>query len=330
MTEQPATIEQPVSWLTEHQREHCAGAAALSTFQGMISDEIFLPQSAAEHADPAQLVLAMTAWADALLNQAYFLPGEFAQEALWSYYAHDYVAQAKTGGHAQYFANRGGDEIALRCCGSGLKSMLADPHLELFNTLVRLQRSKPRVARRLAAQLGQRSVSAAVRELDRRLAELEQREPLMPRHKAWLKSLRKIRIVPDAEMNQQLNRVAASNALFTQRRVEAERARAESMRSDPAHRAVKELCDMAGLQFAGLRARGHAPMRTLWPEGPDSRGYVFRVETNRGARFALIYTEGRVFKRRLAVLIEQGGALPLGSLTLSSEDYRAILPATAS
>lgn len=317
---------EPVSWLVQHQRGQYSGATPLSTFQGLVCDEIVLPQSAADNADPAQLVLAADAWVDAMLNQVHFLPGEFAQEALWSFYARDYLAQVQAGGHEQYYANRGGDEVALYCAGAALKSMLADPHLELFNLLVRLKRLKPSAARKHATQHGYRSVKAALKDLDRRFAALEEEEPLTPRHKTWIKSLRKLKLASDAEMTQHLVRIARANPLFPQRKQEAERLRDARMRDEPSFRAVKTLCDMAGLRLHGLQPIGYAPMRSAWPDGPDARAYGFRAETDKGPRTALFYSEGRLFKRRLAVLVEQGGGLPLGSLTLTNSEFAAVTP----
>ncbi len=329
-TETPvALIEQPVPWLVEYQRTQCSGASPLTTFQGLICDEIVLPQSAADHNDPAQLVLAADAWVEALLGQAFFLPGEFAQEALLSYYVRDYLTQVTAGGHAQYYANRGGDELALKCAGAGLKSMLADPHLELFNLLMRLKRLKPAASRKLAQQKGYRTPAAAMHDLDKKFAALEAQEPLTPRQKTWLKSLRKLKLVPDADMTGHLQRVAQSNALIARRKMEADRLRAEKLRSEPSFRAVKALCDMAGVQITGIRMLGFTPMRTAWPDGPDARAYVFRVETDKGPRAALFYREGRFFKRYLSVLVVQGGGLPVGSLALTAADYAAIVPKDA-
>jgi hypothetical protein len=326
-TEPPVeTIEQPVPWIVQYQRAQCDGGSPLTTFQGLLADEIVLPQSAADHGDPEQLVLAADAWADALLSQALFLPGEFAQEALWSYYARDYLVQVRVGGHAQYYANRGGDEIAIRCAGAGLKSMVADPHLELLNLLVRLKRAKPSAARKIAADKGYRSAQAALKDLDKRFAELEAKEPLTPRHKTWLKSLRKVKLMPDAEMTGQLQRVAQLNPLIGRRKMEVDRVRAERLRSEPSFRAVKALCDMAGVQITGLRTLGFAPMRSAWPDGPDLRGYIFRADTDKGPRAAVFYREGALFKRYLSVLVEQGGGLPVGSLALTKPDYEAIVP----
>lgn len=323
----PAETPEPGGWLAEYQRAHCKGRSALDTFQGVLSDEIVLPQGAADHGDPEQLVLAARAWADALLNQAYFLPGEFAQEALWSFHVHDYFTQARAAGHAQYFANRGRDEIALNCCRAGLKSMLADPHLEQFDLMVQLNSADARAARKIAAQAGYKSAAMALRDLDKRLAQLEEEEPLIPRHKMWLKSLRKVQFAPDAEMNQHLNRVASANRLWRQRKQEADFIRAESERNDPAHQTAKTLCEMAGLKFAGLRVGGFTPLRTVWARGPERNAYAFRVETERGPRTALFYVDGGLRKRRRVVLIEEGQDQPLSELELTIEAFAAIVPA---
>jgi hypothetical protein len=285
-----------------------------------------LPESAAANTEPLQLVLACNAWVEALQDQLFFIPGEFAPEALWSFYVHDYISQAKAGGHAQYFAARGGDELALRCCAAGLKSMLADPHLELFNLMVRLRRGSRKAARKLMATRRYRNMAAAWRDLDKQLAELEAKEPLVPRHKIWLKSLRKLKLAPDGEMTPYLNRVGNLNRLFQHRRQEAAQLRAQQERDDPAYKTARSLCDMAGLKFAGLHAGGFAPMRQVWPEGPDRPAFALRVDTDRGPRAALFYVEGGFFKKRLAVLIDHGNPLPVGSLTLARDKYEAIVP----
>ncbi len=330
VTETPVeNVEQPLPWLIEYQRAQCDGSSPMLTFQGLIADEIVLPQSAADHSDPLQLVLATDAWVDGLLSQAYFLPGEFAQEALWSYYARDYCAQVSTGGHAQYYANRGADEIAIRCAQAGLKSMLADPHLELFNLLVRLKRLKPSAARKLAKQKGYGSPEKAIRDLDKKFAALEAQEPITPRQKTWLKSLRKLKLAPDSEMTGHLQRVAGFNKLIARRKMEAERVAAEHLRAQPSFAAVKALCDMADVKISRLRTTGFAPTRTVWPDGPDARAYIFRADTDKGVRLALFYREGRFFKRYLSALILDGGGLPVGSLALTKAEYAEIVPKEA-
>src|SRR5690349_19697847 len=159
---------EPGGWLAEHQRAHCRGDSALATFQGLIADEIVLPQSAADARDPKVLVEAANAWAEAMQKQASFIAGEYAPEAVWGFFAHDYVTDALAHGHAHYFLMRGGDEVALECCGLALKSMVADPHFELFRFMVRLKRADAKSAKKIAAQKGYRSAAAAFADLDRR------------------------------------------------------------------------------------------------------------------------------------------------------------------
>jgi hypothetical protein len=322
------TLTEPGGWLAEYQRANCSGASALTTYQGLIADEFVLPQSAADARDPAQLVMACDAFVDAVQTHALLIPGEYAPEALWSFYAHDYINQARGGGHDQYWASRGGNPIALRACASALKSMLADPHLEVFNLLLRIKRASPRDVRRVVKQAGYASVKLALRDLDKRVNDLEQREPLAARQKMWLKSFRKLTIAPDAELSGHMRRIASANPLYQQRRAEAQRVSEERQRSDPGHIAVRSLCEMAGLRLISVSAGAFTPMREVWPEGPDRGSFGFRAETDAGVRFALFYSEGGFVKRRLAVLIEPGQNLPLGSLTLAKPEYEAIVPST--
>lgn len=319
-------LVEPGGWLAEHQRRVCDGASVMTTYQGLICDEFILPQSAADHADPSYIVSAATAWAEAMLHQVYFLPGEFAPEALNSLYVSDYVRLAGDGGHANYYALRGANEIAVGCVRAGLKSMLADPHLELFTFMMQLRRAPRPMARKLAVQKGYRDLASALRDLDKRFAAIEEKEPLVPRHKVWLKSLRKLKFVPDAEMSQQLMRIANLNPLWAARKQEYARVRAAEQQADPAFRAATALADMAGLKIADLQQAGFAKMRALWPEGPDRAAYYYRMQTDKGPRAAAFYSDGGLFKKRLAVLIEEGNALPAGSLTLSRADYEAIVP----
>ena len=78
-----------------------------------------------------------------------------------------------------------------------------------------------------------------------------------------------------------------------------------------------------------MRTVGFAPMRSVWPDGPDVRAYGFRLDTDKGPRAALFYCEGRFFKRYLSVLVVQQGGLPLGSLPLTAADYAEIVPKDA-
>ncbi|MBC7769772.1 MAG: hypothetical protein H7124_13405 [Phycisphaerales bacterium] len=314
----------PGGWLAEHQRAHCNGATALATYQGPLSDEIVLPQSAADAADPEHFAQACIAFCDALLNKALLLHGEFASEVTLSFYAQDYLDLVQQGGHDLYWAQRGDDALALRACAAALKSMLADPQRQLFMLMQRVHKASPREAKRIAADAGYRDAAAALRALDARFAEWERKEPLAPRHKAWLRSFRKLRFVPDAELAQHINRLASSNPLYQRRRAEAEQIRTLREQGDPLFQAAQTLCTMAGLKLVSVGRGATGPMRKTWPEGPDRKAFAVRIETDRGPRTALFYVEGGLFKRRLAVLIEPGESLPLGSLSLTRAEFASV------
>lgn len=324
MSEQPTP--EPGGWLSELQRARLNGAAALTTFQGMLSDEIIMPQSAADARDPALMVCAACEFAEDMVERGFYLAGEFAAEALAGFYAQDYLRQALQGGHAQYLANRGRNEIALACAGAGLKSMVADPHRQLFATMTALQTAPPRERRRLMKKLRARNMDTALRALDAKLTALEAREPLAVRHKLWLKSLRTVRVLPDDEAQRAVDALIARNPLRERRGEEAERDRAVLMRADPVWRAVKELSDMASLRLIRVGLGERAQMRAVWPEGPDVRAAMWRVETMEGARTALLYADGGWFKRYLAVLMEEGVMLPRGSLSLTKAQALAMAP----
>ena len=321
-----AIVEPSGGWLADYQRGKRAGGSAMDTFQGVLVDEIVVPESAAKADDPAAMVRAAVAFADTMQNQAFYLPGEFAQEAAWIFYVNDYLDQVKDGGHVQYFANRGEDELALRCTAFGLKSMLADPHLALFNLSVQLETSEPKAARKAALKAGFKNTAAATRDLDRKFAAIEQEEPLVPRQRTWLKSLRKVRVTPDDEIRQRIAYLIASNPLRDSRVQEARRLQSEMETTDPVYISVRALCDQAGLRPSSLRGLGLTQMRTLWPQGPNKRAYAWRVDTDRGMRTALFYAEGALFKRHLAVLTSESEALPMGSLSMTPAEFAAIVP----
>lgn len=326
MSEPGLTAPEPGGMLAQMQRARLNGDSALTTFQGMRFDEIIIPRAQAEAEDAAVFVAAVDAYAATMMDELHFLPGEFAQEAAFSYYASDYVAAALAGGHAEYWANRRADPIAVRCAAQGLKSMLADPYGEQIETLAKLMSADRKLVRRTLKQKRWRNRAAALRVLDSTLKALTAAEPLAPRQRTWLKSLRKLRAVDPVEEPAYRSAFETANPLRARRQVEADRLRAEREKSDPTYRAVRALTDMAGLRFFSLGDGRAGPMRAIWPEGPERRAFVRRVSTDHGDRAAVFYREGVIFKRYLSVLLKEGEALPLGSLTMTRQQYAAIVP----
>lgn len=321
-------VSEPGGFLAELQRTRCKGDSALTTYQGMRFDEIIVRQSA-DSGSADDFVDAVNDYTALMQDELHFLPGEFAIEASCAYFANAYVTQALAGGHAEYWANRSGDHVAIRCAAQGLKSMLADPYHDVFVTMTRLMQTDQKAVRRLLRQKRWRNVEAGLRALDDKLKDLAATEPLAPRLRTWLKSLRKLRVIGDHETGTYRSAFETANPLRARRHAERDRLRAEREKSDPTYRAVRALCDMGGLRFLSLGDGSAGPMRAIWPEGPHRHGYVRRALTNQGDRAAVFYRQGGFFKTYLAVLLEEGVALPLGSLTLTRGEYEAIVPAYA-
>lgn len=318
-----------LTWLADHQRAQCDGRSALTTFQGMLVDEIVAPQSSFDAENPGALVHATAAFCRQMQNGAMLLPGEFAQEAMWSFHVEFYRLQVAEGGHAQYVANSGWAPVAVRCCGYGLKSMVADPHHEILRQLAKYTQAEQSDARKLAKANGFRNVEAAIADLDKRFAALEASEPLLARHKTWLKSLRKLKVVPDGEIIGHLKRIAASNPLRGRRQAETVEAQRERDANDPARRAVREMCELAGLRFSGSGRGAVGAVQSVWPEGPAKRGFAVAAATDQGARTAVFFVEGGLMKKRKAVLIEPGKPLPVADMILDRGAFEDIVPEAA-
>ncbi|HRE44868.1 MAG TPA: hypothetical protein PKY87_12995 [Terricaulis sp.] len=322
-----AAASEPGGYLAEVQRRRCAGDSALTTFQGLRVDAIIVRADAV--ASPEALIAEVSGFADAMLHEAQLLPGEFAAEAVGSFYARDYLAQALSGGHAQYWANRSGDALAMLCAAQALKSMGADAYHEVLATLARLMTPDAKARRTVLKQKRWRNVAAGLRALDDKVRDLAVSAPLAPLHAEWLRRLPSLRALGEDEARAACAAYAAANPLAVRRRDETDARKAERERSDPTHSAVRALTDMARLRFLKLGDGAAAGMRTIWPEGPERRGFVRWVQTDQGPCAAVFYKEGRVFRRYLAVLLEQNGVLPLGSLRLTRAMYEAIAPAYA-
>ncbi|MGE0594755.1 MAG: hypothetical protein AB7P07_00190 [Hyphomonadaceae bacterium] len=321
-----SAVNDPQAWLTEHQRAQCTGASALTTFQGMLCDEILVPASALTAKDPEALVGAVCSFGHAMLQQAMLLPGEFAHEALWSVHVDYYRRQVREGGHAQYIANSGWAPIPVRATGYGLKRMLADPYYDVLRDVAKLTQAEPREAKKLAAAQGHRDVPAALRALDKRFADLEREEPLTPRHRTWIKSLRKLNAVPDETLRAHMNRIVSLNPLWMARRAEDSEKHRKAAEMDPTLQAVRALCQDAGLKLQGLNGAARTPVRASWRAGPNRPGVMREAVTDQGKRIALFYADGALMKKYKAVLLEPGREAPVAEAALTRADFETIAP----
>lgn len=311
----------------DHSAPQRRGESALTTHLGLRAAAIIVRADALERADA--LIAAVNGFAEAMREEALLQAGEYAPEALGSWCAHDYFSQVLAGGHGQYWANRGGDGVALAAAAQALHSIGAAAYGEVLATLTRLMARDRQAQRALLKQKRWKSVADGLRALDDKVRDLAQADPLPPKHDAWLRGLQNLRAVDEAEALRFRASYGTLNPLLEQRRAELAARHAAREQTEPTYAAVRALTDMARLRFLKLGDGASAPMRTIWPEGPDRRGFVRWVQTDQGPCAAVFYWEGRLLKRYLAVLLEQNGVLPLGSLRLTREDYHAITPAYA-
>src|SRR5260221_13527140 len=102
---------------------------------------------------------------------------------------------------------------------------------------------EPKAARKAELKAGFKNTAEATRDLDRKFAAIEQEEPLVPRQRTWLRSLRKVRVTPDEEIRQRIAYLIASNPLRDSRVQEARRLQSDRETTDPVYLSVRALCD---------------------------------------------------------------------------------------
>jgi hypothetical protein len=318
---QNAEFTPPPSWVEVFQRAHLDGATALTTFQGMLADEIVIPKAAFDAPDPMAVVRATIDYSRVLEDQAFFVPGEYALEAFTGRWAIHYVEEVRAGGHLSYGLATHWDDLKVRAAMAGFRSMSADPYMALLKEMKQLV-DDPKRGKKYRAGYG--ANDQVIRDLDKRFADLEMEEPIAPRFKMWVKSLRKVKYVEGHDGSAHLNRIASGNRLFYQRRAEAQRAREARERSDPAFTTARALCEMAGVLFLGLVGATPATLREHWSHAPNREGVALNVSTDHGTRTALVFEQGSLLKKRVAVLLDPAENEPLTQIALSREDYEAI------
>ena len=73
-----------------------------------------------------------------LEDQAFFIPGEYALEALTGRWAIHYIEETRAGGHLSYGLATHWDDLKVRAAMAGLRSMGADPYMALLKEMKHL------------------------------------------------------------------------------------------------------------------------------------------------------------------------------------------------
>lgn len=217
--------------------------------QGLIAREIIV--SADALADDAALVGAVVDFVNDLHQRVFLTPGEYPQEASWSYSADYYFAQVINGGHGQYASNSRMRSRGLRDCRLGLQAMGASEYLAIFDAFLAIMAAGGPRAHGIQEGAGFGQKDPEIEALDQALFALQS---LTATNAAWLRTLPNVRSLPQAELEPAYEALRAANPQFQARKDAAEARRAAFQQEDPTLRAAHACCAQEGATFKELTA----------------------------------------------------------------------------
>jgi hypothetical protein len=173
---------------------------------------------------------------------------EIAPNALRSYHVSVYNAQVLNGGHGQYAYNIRMDPSILADCQQGL---LAMGHVAagLHGRMLDLARTDPGRMASVAQAAGFGPTDPLIAEIDAEFYRLARTAPLLAANGAWLRSVRELQVVPDADYPSVLRKLAQRGATRPQR---AEPPEPHGFGKDPMTVALNYLAMMVPKPFTGL------------------------------------------------------------------------------
>jgi hypothetical protein len=289
--------------------------------QGPLLDSILISQGAYDDSDSYALIQANIDFVNWARGTAFFVVGEFPQQAIWSYYVDYYRAQVCNGGHGQFWGNSAFTPLIAGSCLRGLRAMGAMEHLAMFEELAAL------VAASGDEQLTREAKQAVLKSLDERFFAIESSDILVARNDAWLRGLDCLRRL-DEELEQELDAAQARNQLHTSRSQEWAQTRRAYEQDSATYRVIKSLCKGAGRIFFRLSAGANLPMRMVSSAAPDREEFCWGVATDKGVHHVFFYQQPGFFHTKLhAEMWSQDAPGPAASAVISKADYEEIVPA---
>jgi hypothetical protein len=216
--------------------------------QGRIAADIFVRDEAI--ADDVELVQAVVDYVNRLRNECLLTPGEYPEEADWSYYADYYLSQVNNGGHRQYAHNSGLAPAALRDCRLGLQAMGALDYLAIFDEFLEIV-SEEKTGPDEALPEGLLPHDPRFDPLDKRFFALKD---MLARNAAWLRTLSLLKPLPPAELDARFASLLAANARYRERQAENEAARRAYESEDPSYSAAHACAALEGATLERLTA----------------------------------------------------------------------------
>ncbi len=243
---------------------------------------IVVPRSVYDGADPADLVLAVVNYVNAMFQHGQFQRDELPRSALMAYHSDFYLAQVANGGHGQFVGNSGWVPVIVEDIRLGLQAMRAGPYAGIFTDLVRLIESDKARAKTIADGGGFGEIDPAIKALDDRFFAQDCYKTLTPAIAAFLRGLPELEVVADASYSARMNALFAANPQLHVRRAQALRDRFQHNITDPVQVAARLLAvESVRLPF---RSISHANAATA-PDGREGMAWLVTMGEGRARMF---------------------------------------------
>lgn len=309
-----------IQWLREIEASD-SSRSPIWRMQGPLLDSILVSQYAWEDPDSYALIQANIDFVNWARGTAFFVVGEFPQQALWNYYVDYYRAQVCNGGHGQFWGNSAFTPLIAGSCLRGLRAMGAMEHLAMFEEFAAF------VAATGDEKLTREAERAVLKPLDERFFAITSSDILVAKSDAWLRGLDCLRHL-DEELEQELNAAQERNQLHASRSQEWAQTRRAYEQDSATHRVIKSLCKGAGRIFFRLSAGANLPMRMISSAAPDRKEFCWGVATDKGVHHVFFYQQPGLFRPKLhAQMWCQDAPQPAASAVISKADYEEIVPA---
>ncbi len=161
---------------------------------GLVSKDILIapldPENAREYpqAENYDLLLAVFEFSDWAVQEAHFLPGEFAPIAYMSRCVEGYMASVANGGHAQFLSRYRWAPEFVRACELGLEAMGCEHEAKVFADLkVFVEADEARVVRVIEAYEGLKPRSDEIKHFDEALLGGRKLDDQVAQQAVWLR-----------------------------------------------------------------------------------------------------------------------------------------------
>ena len=243
---------------------------------------ILIPRSAADSEDPADFVLALVNYVNAMQEHGHFQRDEISQNAMRSYHTDYYLAQVANGGHGQFVGNSGWVPVIIQDIRDGLAAMQLDGYSAIFSELCSLIDSDAQRAKAIADGGGFGEIDPAIQALDSRFYEPDCYKVITPANARWLRTLPELEIVEDEAYAARMQALFEANPKLAVRKATAERARFQHMITDPLQVAGRLLAmESRRMPF---RLVSHGNIETA-PDGREGTAWLIAVGDGQARMF---------------------------------------------